>query len=387
MSQFVTQIVDAIRTVSGTGCALHEPQLSGNASTYVVDCIDTGWVSSVGSYVDRFEQEVAAIAGTRFGIATVNGTAALHAALLLVGVTAGDEVIVPAMSFVATANAVRNCHATPAFVDINAATLGMCPDALEAYLQEHAHKDGDRLVNRLTGQRIAAIVPMHTFGHPCDMERLCEIADRYSLPIVEDAAESLGSYCHDRHTGSFGRLGVISFNGNKIVTTGGGGAIVTDDEALAAKAKHLTTTGKIRHPWFFEHDCHAFNYRMPNLNAALGCSQLEQLPEFLATKRKIAHAYREALSGIQGVRFVEERQSCRSNYWLNAICLSDADESVRDAILNATNAVGIGTRACWTPLNRLPMYQDCPKGDLSVTDRFFASAINIPSGCGLWQGS
>lgn len=385
MSNFVPQLVDALRSVSGTGCALHEPFLTGNASAYVVDCIDTGWVSSVGSYVDRFEQEVAAISGSRFGIATVNGTAALHVALILAGVERDEEVIVPAMSFVATANAVSNIHAVPSFVDVSESTLGLCPKSLSAYLQEHTREDGGRLINRETNRRIAAIVPMHTFGHPCDIEHICEIAQQYSLPVVEDAAESLGSYSNDRHTGSFGRLGVFSFNGNKIVTTGGGGAIVTDDEALAHRAKHLTTTGKLRHPWFFEHDCHAFNYRMPNINAALGCSQLEMLSDFLTTKRKIADAYRDALAGIDGIRFVQEPDSARSNYWLNAIRLNKPDESLRDSILEATNAAGIGTRACWTPLNRLPMYQDCPAADLSVTDDVFATTINIPSGCGLWQ--
>lgn len=381
----VRGIVRAIESVATAPCSLHEPLLCGNAEEYVTDCIRSGWVSSVGSYVDRFEQDLAKYMGTAHCVATVNGTAALHVAMLLADVKPGDEVIVPALSFVATANAVANCGASPHFVDIDDQTLGMDPGKLEQHLEQIAETRGDNLHNRDTGARIACVVPMHTFGHPCEIDKLCEVAERFHLPVVEDAAESLGSTYRGKHGGTFGKLGAVSFNGNKIITTGGGGAILTDDEELAKQAKHLTTTAKVPHRWLYNHDQHAFNYRMPNLNAALGCAQLEVLDHFLSTKRQIASQYRTAFSSVNGVQFVNEPANATSNYWLNAIRL-DGDETFRDSILEATNDAKLMTRPCWTPLNRLPMYADCPADNLQQTDAVFSSTINIPSSCSLLRG-
>lgn len=379
----VFEVLRALKSVATPPCALHEPTFGGNAEAYVVDCIRTGWVSSVGSYVDKFEQDLAKYTGAKHCVATVNGTAALHVALLLAGVKPNDEVLVPALSFVATANAVVSCHAIPHFVDINDTTLGMDPKHLEDHLSEVSESKDGHLFNRLTGRRIAAIVPVHTFGHPCAIEELCEVAARLELPIVEDAAESIGSWYRGKHTGTFGKLGAVSFNGNKIVTTGGGGAILTNDSQLAKLAKHITTTAKDPHPWLFNHDMHAFNYRMPNLNAALGCSQLELLPDFLAKKRQIAAAYRSALSGIDGVVFVDEPKHSTSNYWLNAIRFTGCDEALRDSVLAATNEAKLMTRPCWTPLNRLPMHSSYPASDLAISEQVFRETINIPSGCGV----
>jgi perosamine synthetase len=381
--ELVSQVIEAIRNVAGATCALHEPVFEGHEVQYVSDCIQTGWVSSVGAFVDRFEKDLADFTGSRFAVATVNGTAALHVALLLAGVVPGDEVLIPSLSFVATANAVLNCGGVPHFVDVSESTMGMDPVLLDEYLSDVAETKDGYCWNLQTGRRIAAIVPMHTFGHPCDMTTLCEVASRRGVPIVEDAAESLGSYRDSRHTGTFGLLGIISFNGNKIITTGGGGAILTDDPSLAKRAKHLTTTGKLPHRWLYEHDEHAFNYRMPNINAALGCAQLEQLPGFLERKRRLADAYKVAFRSIPSVTVLEEPSNCRSNYWLNAIRLPGNDIALRDTVLTATNDAGISTRPCWTPLNRLPMFTGSPRSSLSVTDQVFASTINIPSGSGL----
>lgn len=379
----VRDVLRALECVAKPPCALHEPTFGGNAEAYVADCIQTGWVSSVGAYVDRLEQDLAIYTGAKHCIATVNGTAALHVALLLAGVKPNEEVLVPALSFVATANAVVNCNAVPHFVDVADETLGMDHQQMKDHLARIGETKNGQLFNQHTGRRIAAIVPMHTFGHPCEIEQLCEVADEFQIPVVEDAAESLGSSHRGKHTGTFGKLGAVSFNGNKVITTGGGGAILTDDSDLAKLAKRITTTAKEPHPWLFNHDMHAFNFRMPNLNAALGCAQLEMLPDFLAQKRQIAGAYQAALSGIDGVKFVVEPEEATSNYWLNAIRFPGCDETFRDSVLTATNEVKLMTRPCWTPLNRLPMYTSCPASDLAVSDQIFRETINIPSGCGI----
>lgn len=362
---------------------LHGPDLRGRTAEYVQECIDTAWVSSAGAYVDRIEQELAAFTGAKRAVAVVNGTAALHVALRLAGVEASDEVIVPSLTFVATANAVSYCRAIPHFVDVEVATLGLDPVAFEEHLERVAERRGGRIVNQETGRHISAVVPMHTFGHPVDLDGLLDVCRRWSLPIVEDAAESLGSYYDGRHTGTFGRLGILSFNGNKIVTTGGGGAILTDDEELADRAKHLTTTAKQPHRWEYVHDQVGFNYRMPNINAALGCGQLERLDEMLALKRELAERYRAAFAGIAHVRFVDEPPDCRSNYWLNAIELDEECAPARDLVLGTLADVGIQARPIWRPMHELPMYDSCPRAELPVTERLAQRIINLPSSTSL----
>ncbi|EGF29398.1 LegC family aminotransferase [Rhodopirellula baltica] len=384
---FVESIVKAITTVTDGPCVLHEPVFRGRELKYVTECIETGWVSSVGSYVDRIEQDLSAYTGAKHVVATVNGTSALHVALVVAGVKPADEVIVPALSFVATANAVTYCGATPHFVDVETETMGMDADQLLSHLEGTLESVSGQWRNRTTGSRVAAIVPMHTFGHPCDIEGIVEIGQKYQIPVVEDAAESLGSFRNGQHTGTFAQMGVLSFNGNKIVTSGGGGAILTNDSVLAKRLKHLTTTAKVSHRWEYVHDQAGFNYRMPNLNAALACAQLEQLEGFIRVKRETAERYSRAFAAIDGVSLVHEPNNCMSNYWLNAIRLDDTTESFRNEILAATNDSGVMTRPCWTPINRLPMYQSCYTCNLDNTDTLFEQLINIPSGVGISQAS
>jgi perosamine synthetase len=360
----------------GTPIALHEPEFRGNEWAYVKECIDTGWVSSVGKYVDEFERRLAELTGARHAVAVE-----------LAGVKPGDEVLTPALTFVGTANAVAHCGGTPHFVDSNEGTLGLDPRALEAHLKAATERTAGELRNKRTGQRIAAILPMHAFGHPVDLEGLMDVAARYNLPIVEDAAESLGSSYRGRHTGTFGKLGVLSFNGNKIITTGGGGAILTDDPVLGRQAKHLTTTAKQPHRWAFNHDAVAYNFRLPNLNAALGCAQLERLPDLLRRKRRLAETYRRAFEGIPGFAFVREPEGSRSNFWLNAVLLDGADMEVRDELLATANDAGYHCRPVWTLLHKLPMFRECPRAALPVSERLEASLINLPSSAGLAPAS
>ncbi len=385
MSEISLQVIAAIQSVTQKPCALHEPTFCGKEQAYISECLQTGWVSSVGAFVDRAASDLAKYTGATYAIPTVNGTAALHTALVLAGVQPGDEVIIPALSFVATANAVAYCHAVPHFVDVSDASVGISPGKLSERLKKVLKRDGDCWRNRDTGRRVAAIIPMHTFGHPCGIEQICEIGQRYGLPVVEDAAESLGSFKSGRHTGTFGLLGILSFNGNKIVTAGGGGAVLTNDERLARRARHITTTAKLPHSWEYKHDCVGFNYRMPNLNAALLCAQLELLPEFVRRKRELAIRYRDAFAGVEGVEVITEMKDCRSNYWLVAIRLSEELTEQRDVILSDTNQSGFMTRPCWMPLNRLPMYSHCPSGDLSTTNACYNRIICIPSSPGLCQ--
>jgi perosamine synthetase len=375
------RIVDAIRAVIGDAgsVALHEPEFAGNEWAYVKDCLDSGWVSSVGAYVDRFEKALAEVTGARFAVATVNGTAALHVALVCAGVAAGDEVLLPALNFVAAANATRHAGAWPHFVEVEAATVGIDPTALDDRLRRVATREGDALVNRHTGRRIAAILCLHPFGHPARIEALIELATRHRLPLIEDAAEALGSLHRGRHLGTFGRLGILSFNGNKVVTTGGGGAILTDDEALTRRAKHLTTTARVPAGWHFVHDEVGYNYRLPNLNAALGCAQLERLDDFVARKRTLAARYAAAFASVPEVRFLAEPAGARSNYWLNTMLLAPAQAGAREAVLEAVNAAGYAARPAWTPMHHLPMYRDCPCADLAVTDDLCRRIVNLPS--------
>lgn len=358
---------------------LHAPEFSGREWEMVKDCLDTGWVSSVGKYVDAFESRVAEISGTKYGVAVVNGTAALEISLIVAGVKPGDEVLMPSLTFVATPNAAHHAGAVPHFVDSCPNTLGLDPVALRDHLTTIAERRPQGAVNRETGRRLAALVPMHTFGFPVDMDALTAVASDWGIPVVEDAAESLGSSYKDRPCGGLGLVGAVSFNGNKILTTGGGGAIVTNDEALAKRAKHLTTTAKIPHRWAFEHDEIGYNYRMPNLNAALGVAQLEQLDDRLARKRALAQRYFDAFSGFNGGMMQAEPKGTRSNYWLNTFVLGPDRQDQRDALLDALNADGLMARPIWTLMHRLKIYADCPRAPLPVAMDLERRIINLPS--------
>lgn len=381
-SHLASEVLAAVRAVLGHtrgAVPLHEPEFRGREAEYVMDCIDTGWVSSVGSYVDRIETDVAAFTGVGRAVATVNGTAALHICLELAGVQAGDEVLIPALTFVATANAVSYAGATPHFVDAEDVTLGIDAAKLELHLLSAAEVRGGVCVNRATGAPIRALVVMHVFGHPSDIDGLDAVAKRWRLRLIEDAAESLGSHYKGTHTGNRGLLAALSFNGNKVVTTGGGGAILTNDPALGDRAKHLTTTARISHRWDFSHDAIGYNYRMPNLNAALGCAQLERLSDMLARKRILAERYAKAFQDVPGVRLLTEPEGSISNYWLNALIMTHPDIAARDQVLERLNSAGYTSRPIWTLLHRLPMYANCPRADLSCAERLEASVINIPS--------
>lgn len=358
---------------------LHKPTFDGNEWAYIRECIDTEWVSSAGSYVDRFEEDLVDYTGAKRAVAVVNGTAALHVCLRLAGVGAGDEVLLPALTFVATANAVSYQQAIPHFVDSEQATLGVGAEKLEAYLDSITKMNDGVCVNTNTGRPIRALVPMHTYGHPVDINGLQRVCKRFNLALIEDAAESLGSLYRGRHTGTFGTCAALSFNGNKIITTGGGGAILTDDDELADRAKHLTTTAKKAHAWEYFHDQVGYNYRLPNINAALGCAQLEQLPRFLKAKRMLAERYKQAFAGIKGVSFFSEPPGARSNYWLNVVLLDRQLADTRDEILQQASSANLMLRPAWTLLHRLPMYTDCPRMDLTVAEDLEQRLINIPS--------
>lgn len=359
--------------------SLHEPEFLGEEEALVLDCIRSGWVSSVGQYVDRFEAEIAAACGTAHGVAVVNGTAALEVALRVVGVMPGDEVLMPSLTFIATANATHHLGAVPHFVDAEARTLGLDPTALRAHLDEIAERRDGVTVNGRTGRRLAAVVPMHVFGHPVDMDGLAEVARDFDLALVEDAAESLGSRLGGRPCGSLARVAALSFNGNKILTTGGGGAVVTDDPDMAKHAKHLSTTAKVPHKWAFHHDEIGYNYRMPNLNAALGVAQLAQLGTRLAQKRVLAQRYIDAFAGAEGVAVFAERRGTTANYWLNTLVLSPEIANARNTVLEALNAAGLMARPVWEPLHTLAIYADCPRADLPVTAHLAACIVNVPS--------
>ncbi|MBM9547651.1 LegC family aminotransferase [Leptospira sp. 201903074] len=380
VEEFSISTLTALKKVTGdSSVILHEPEFSGNEWNYLKECLDTGFVSSVGKFVDRFERELASYTGSKYAVAVVNGTSALHIALKLAGVLPGDEVLIPSLTFVATANAVSYCGAIPHFVESESAQLGIDPLALREYLKSITEIRNGQTVNRATNRVIRAIVPMHTFGHPGLLSELVALAKDYHLAFVEDAAESLGSYYFGKHTGTFGQFGVLSFNGNKTITTGGGGAILTQDESLAKHAKHITTTAKIPHRWEYVHDEIGFNYRMPNINAALGCAQLEQLPSFLESKRLLFSKYQEALKSVSGLSLMEEPKNCKSNYWLQTLVLSKESQAARDSILKITNDNGIMTRPCWRLLHTLTPFQNCPKMDLPVAKSLEQRLINIPS--------
>ncbi len=380
-------VVAAIQRVIGAApAALHEPRFAGREWEYLRECLDSTFVSSVGKFVDRFERDLADYTGAAHAVATVNGTAALHVALMLAGVQQGDEVIIPALTFAATANAVTYCGAVPHFADSDPATLGIDPVALREWLRHSTEMRQGVCTHRASARPIRAIVPMHVFGHPCDMDGICATAQEFRLVVVEDAAESLGSVYQGRHTGTIGQLGTLSFNGNKTITTGGGGAILTNDPALARRAKHLTTTAKIPHAWEYRHDAVGYNYRLPNLNAALGCAQLEQLPAFVDAKRALHTRYHEAFAGVMSVRLLDEPVGCRSNYWLQALVLDPSEAEQRDAVLAATNAAGCMTRPIWTLMHEMPHFAACPRMPLPVATDLVGRVINIPSSPGLQMG-
>ena len=358
---------------------LHEPQFKGQEWKYVKECLDTGWVSTAGKFVEQFEAKLVDYTKAKYAIAVNNGTAALHVALHLVGVQEGDEVLMPTLTFVATANTVAYCKAIPHFVDSEEKTLGIDPNKLAEYLHKIADVREGGCFNRQTGRRIKAMIPMHTFGHPVQIEQLLQICQQYQLTLVEDAAESLGSSYQGKHTGTWGKISVLSFNGNKVVTTGGGGALLTNDESLAKLAKHLTTTAKLPHKWEYRHDQVGFNYRLPNINAALGCAQMERLPYFVEQKRLLADRYKQEFLNIEGILFFTEPEGARSNYWLNVLLLDEPHASLRDPLLELTNRQKIMTRPIWTPMHQLKMFQQAPQMDLTTAESLSRRLINIPS--------
>lgn len=378
------QVVAAVRSVVGEGpAALHEPRFRGNEWNYLKECLDSTFVSSVGKFVDRFEQQLAEFTGAARAVAVVNGTAALHVALRMAGVEPGDEVLLPALTFIATANAVSYCGATPHFVDSEETSLGMDAQALREYLNGSTEMRGGQCINRQTGRVIRAMVPMHTFGHPVDIDALLGVAHDFHLQVIEDAAESLGSTIGGRHTGTFGVMGTLSFNGNKTITTGGGGAILTNDPELGARLKHITTTAKIPHRWNFLHDEIGYNYRLPNINAALGCAQLEQLPGFLLSKRQLFDRYAAAFAGVGGMHMVAEPAGRHSNYWLQTLALDEVHAGYRDEILSATNDAGLMTRPVWHLMHRLQPYSSAPCAPVPVAESLERRLLNLPSSAGL----
>lgn len=387
MNNLSTKIVSIFRNFfdSRDFLPLHTPVFDYTEAEYVVDCIRSNYVSSVGEYVNKFEEALRDFTGAKYVILAVNGTSALHVALKLAGVSNDDEVLIPSMTFVATANAVSYCGAVPHFVDVDTLTLGIDTSKLDCYLNGIADFERGFLVNKKTKRAIKAIIPMHTFGHPVDLDNLIFIARKYNLTVIEDSAESLGSYYKSVHTGNLGLMGILSFNGNKIITTGGGGAILTNNEELAVKAKHLTTTAKVPHKWEFYHDEVGFNYRMPALNAALGLAQMKKLPDFIEKKRSLANFYKGLFEGVEEFDFFIEPEYAKSNYWLNAIILKESYANLRDEILEETNKNGIMTRPVWRLLHSLPMYRNCPKMDLSTSESLEKRIINIPSSAWLWD--
>ncbi len=357
---------------------LHEPVFAGREKEYLADCIDSTFVSSVGAYVDRFETEVARCTGSKYAIATVNGTAALHVSLLIAGVRREDEVITQPVTFVATCNAIKYCGSEPIFVDVDRETFGMSPESLLTFLRKNAVLKNGSVYNKATGKRIRACLPVHVFGHPCRIDEIVDICSNYGIVVVEDSAEALGSFFKNKHAGTFGKLGVLSFNGNKIITTGGGGAILTDDESLAQRARHLTKTAKVPHPYEYFHDEVGFNYRMPNINAALGLAQLEQLDKFLKIKRELAKKYEGFFSTMEGIKFAKEPKVARSNYWLNAVFFKSEQEKIE--FLETTNRHKVHTRPVWTLMYKLPMYESCFRVETPESEEIERKVVNLPSG-------
>ncbi len=380
MSKLSNQIIEAIKAVAGSDyLPLHEPKFDELEKENLKNCIDTSYVSTVGQFVNDFEQNIVEFTGAKYAIAVVNGTSALHLALKLVGVDFNHEVICPTLTFIGTVNAISYLGAKPHFVDCDEKTLGIDPLALINWLDEIAIKKGNKTINKKTGRIISAIVPMHTYGHPAKIDKILEIAKEYNLKIVEDAAESLGSFYKKKHTGTFGEIGILSFNGNKIITTGGGGALITNDESLAKSAKHISSTAKVPHEWRYIHNEIGFNYRLPNINAAMGCAQFYKIEKFLDSKRKLFLKYKEVFDSIDGIKLMNEPENSRSNYWLQTIILENGLENELEVILENTNKRNIMTRPTWNLIHQLDMYLDCPKSPLSVSESLSKRIINIPS--------
>lgn len=356
---------------------LHPPIFLGNEKKYLNDCIDTTFVSSVGQYVDQFEQKMAEYTGAAKAVVCVNGTNALHMSLMLSGVKQGDEVITQPLTFIATANAISYCNAYPVFCDVDEETMGLSPVAVRKWLEEHAEINNNQCFNKNTGRRISAVVPMHTFGHPVKLNEFVLLCEEWKLALVEDAAESIGSFYNGKHTGLFGKVAALSFNGNKTITCGGGGMLLFTDKELGDRAKHLTTQAKIPHRWEFKHDEIGYNYRMPNINAALGCAQLENIEKILENKRKTAMAYREFFAGSD-IKFFDEPDNCKSNFWLNAVVLPNKEAQIK--FLEDTNDNHVQTRPIWELMNRLEMFKNCEHDELTNAIRFADTVVNIPSG-------
>lgn len=358
---------------------LSEPLFDGNEKEYINNCIDSGWVSSVGSYVDRFETMLSEYTGAKYVIATNSGTAALHASLVAAGVSKNDEILLPAISFVATANAVTYCNAIPHFVDSSRLTLGVDPQSLEDYLGSVLDISSGKAINKYTGRFIKALIVVHTFGHPVELDEISSICEKYKITLLEDAAEALGSYYKGQHVGNHGSMSALSFNGNKIITTGGGGAILCNDRMLSKKLRHITTTAKTGHAWRFEHDQAGFNYRMPNLNAALGCAQLEKIEDKLLARRKQANQYKTNFMNLDLARFIEQPVHAKSNYWLNALAFTGCDEALLDELIGEIRSRNILVRPAWRLLNKLPMYAECPAMDLSISEELERELVCLPS--------
>lgn len=376
----IQKITDKIHQMYGTEefVPLHPPCFIGNEKKYLNECIDSTFVSSVGKFVDQFEQMVAEYTGAKKAVVCVNGTNALHMSMMLVGVERGDEVLTQALTFIATCNAISYIGAEPVFIDVDMDTMGLSPKAMRRWLETNTHQESGACYNKTTGRRVKACVPMHTFGHPCKIDEIAQICKEYNIELVEDAAESIGSYYKGQHTGTFGRVGAISFNGNKTITTGGGGMMLFNEEKLAQHAKHLTTQAKVAHRWEFVHDEIGYNYRMPNINAALGCAQMEQLERILADKRDTAQQYKAFFEGHEEIEFFDEPDNCKSNFWFNAVLLKDY--AAQQIFLEYTNNHGIMTRPIWQLMNRLPMFEHCQTDGLANTENLVNRVVNIPSG-------
>jgi|TARA_B110000008_G_C16976068_1_gene565958 perosamine synthetase len=371
-------VVDFVRNIYGNKelIPLHEPLFIGNEKKYLNDCIDSTFVSSVGKFVDQFEEKIAEYVGVKYAVATSNGTAALHIALIVSGVNPSDEVITQPLTFVATCNAINYCGATPVFVDVDMDTMGLSPKSLRDFLLKNTTVKNKQCINNITGKVVKACLPMHTFGHPCRIEEIKDICEKFHINLVEDAAESLGSFYKGKHTGKFGSIGVLSFNGNKIITSGGGGCIITDNKELAIRAKHLTTTAKVAHKWQYSHDMIGYNYRMPNINAALLIAQLENLEVFLKSKREIAMQYKNFFKD-KSYKFFEEPSSSQSNYWLNSIILNNKEQ--QQQFLNDTNSNGVMTRPVWDLINKLDIYKKSYCNDLTNAEFLSERVVNLPS--------
>lgn len=384
MSVEAERIIDAVRTVLGDGdYPLHEPNLSEIDHTTIEDCLTSGFVSSVGQYVDTFESELARYTGAKHAVAVVNGTAALHLALLCAGVKPAHEVITSSLTFIGTANAISHAGATPHFVDVEESTFGVDPIRLRVYLAENTVSTPNGLINKHSGNRISALVPVHIFGHPCQIDALRDIANEFDLALIEDAAEALGSFFKGQHAGTFGRAGILSFNGNKVITTGGGGAILTDDDEFAALAKHLSTTAKVLGSIQSDHDAIGYNYRLPNINAALGCSQLSKLNDYLASKKRLASRYDETFATLTDIQFIGAPEQCLSNFWLQTIRLPGADQDKLYEVIKCLNKAGLGARPIWKPLHTTRPYNECPRDSLPITELLAKQLINLPSSAGL----